>query len=87
MPVQYKFVELSIVTDQTIEECVNEWVAQGWHFDDIRFVKTENSRRPAMAFVSFVREGSSTDAEVPPREVKKLEVDRVGDETTFELDE
>ena len=53
-PLQYKFVELSIVTSETIEECVNEWVAQGWLFDGIRFVMTEASRRPAMAFVSFV---------------------------------
>lgn len=53
----YKFVELSVVTDDTIESCVNEWVAQGWVFDDIRFVVTPHSRRPGMAFVSFVRDG------------------------------
>jgi hypothetical protein len=52
----YKFVELSIVTSETIEAAVNEWVAQGWTFDGIRFVTTEASRRPAMAFISFVRE-------------------------------
>jgi hypothetical protein len=52
----YKFVELSTVTDDTIEKCVNEWVAQGWTFDTIRFVVTEHSKRPAMAFVSFTRE-------------------------------
>ena len=52
----YKFVELSIVTSETIEEAVNEWVRQGWTFDGIRFVTTEASRRPAMAFISFTRE-------------------------------
>ena len=56
MALQYKFVELSIVTDETIELCVNEWVAQGWDFETIRFVVTEHSRRPQMAFVSFTRE-------------------------------
>lgn len=56
MALTYKFVELSIVTDETIELCVNEWVGQGWDFDTIRFVVTEHSRRPQMAFVSFTRE-------------------------------
>jgi hypothetical protein len=53
---RYKFVELSAVTDRDLERTVNEWVAQGWQLDAIRFVITEHSRRPAMAFVSFVRE-------------------------------
>ena len=57
MALQYKFVELAIVTDETIEICVNEWVAQGWQLDGIRFVTTEHSKRPAMAFVSFTRGG------------------------------
>lgn len=52
----YKFVELSIVTDETLEQTVNEWVAKGWQLDGIRFVTTEASRRPQMAFVSFVRD-------------------------------
>jgi hypothetical protein len=53
----YKFVELSIVTDETIEQTVNEWVAKGWQLDGIRFVTSEASRRPQMAFVSFTRDG------------------------------
>ena len=52
----YKFVELSTVTDDTIETCVNEWVKQGWTLETIRFVVTEHSKRPAMAFVSFTRD-------------------------------
>ena len=56
MTIQYKFVELSIVTDESIEETVNEWVNQGWHLDGIRFAMREASKRPAMAFVSFVRD-------------------------------
>jgi hypothetical protein len=53
---RYKFVELSVVTDQTIEGAVNEWVALGWTLEGIRFVTTEHSKRPAMAFVSFIRD-------------------------------
>lgn len=56
MAVRYKFVELSTVTDETLEHAVNHWVAQGWQLDGIRFVVTEHSRRPAMAFVSFTCE-------------------------------
>ena len=56
MAVEYKFVELSIVTDETIEEAVNAWVQRGWMLDGIRFVTTEASRRPQMAFISFTRE-------------------------------
>jgi hypothetical protein len=55
---QYKFVELTVVTDETIEEAVNAWVGRGWSLDAIRFVTTEASRRPAMAFISFTREGA-----------------------------
>jgi hypothetical protein len=61
MALQYKFVELSTVTDDTLEECVNEWVARGWQLEGIRFVTTEHSRRPAMAFVSFTRDGALGD--------------------------
>ena len=70
----YKFVELSIVTDETIQEVVNLWVGKGWLFEGIRFVTSDASRRPQMAFVSFTRE-SQPDAEPsgprpPPRLVK-----------------
>ena len=56
MTLQYKFVELSIVTDESIQEAVNAWVGRGWLLDGIRFVTTEASRRPQMAFISFTRE-------------------------------
>ena len=57
MPPRYKFVEVAPVTDATLEEAVNAWVAQGWVLEGIRFVVTEHSRRPQLAFVSFVQEG------------------------------
>jgi hypothetical protein len=56
VPPIYKFVEVSPVTDESLEATVNEWVAQGWTLEAIRFVTTEASRRPTMAFVSFVRD-------------------------------
>ena len=72
MPIQYKFIELSIVTDETIEEAVNAWVSRGWQWDGIKFVTTETSRRPAMAFLSFVRD-TRPDAEPSgPRRAPRL---------------
>jgi hypothetical protein len=57
MGLTYKFVELSIVTDESIEEAVNTWVSRGWALEGIRFVTSEASRRPQMAFISFTRDG------------------------------
>ena len=71
---RYKFVELSTVTDETIETCVNEWVAQGFALEGIRFVVTEHSKRPAMAFVSFTRDDAAADRE-PPRTPRPLIAD------------
>jgi hypothetical protein len=68
MAIQFKFVELSIVTDETIEECVNEWVCKEWQLEGIRFAMAEHSKRPAMAFVSFTREAVAAVADSdPPR--------------------
>ena len=52
----FKFVEISLVTDEAIEEVTNEWVRKGWTLEGIRFAMRDSSRRPAMAFVSFIRE-------------------------------
>jgi len=73
MPPQYKFVELSTVTDETIEDCVNDWVMRGWQLEGIRFAMSEHSKRPAMAFVSFTREAPQhvVDGE-PPRKPPSL---------------
>jgi len=53
--VEYKVVESSLVTDQTLEEILNEWTAAGWHFEGMQFAMREASKRPAMAFVLFTR--------------------------------
>jgi hypothetical protein len=57
----YKVVELATVTDETIEEALNEWTARGWHFNGMQFAMRESSRRPAMAFVLFTRENGEGD--------------------------
>ncbi len=56
MSLLYKVVETSTVTDDSLEEILNEWSAQGWQLEGIRFVTREASRRPAMAFITFTRE-------------------------------
>ena len=56
MPIRYKVVETSDVTDASLEAILNEWTAQGWTLDAIQFAMRDSSKRPAMAFVTFTRE-------------------------------
>ena len=58
--VRYKVVETSNVTDEDLEEILNEWTTRGWTLEGIRFAMRESSRRPAMAFVTFVRQDEPT---------------------------
>jgi hypothetical protein len=55
VPITYKVVELSTVSEEEIEGALNEWTGRGWTFDTIHFAMRESSRRPAMAFLSFTR--------------------------------
>lgn len=81
---RYKFVELSLVTDESLESAVNEWVAKGWQLERIQFVTSEASRRPVMAFVAFVREepeGTTSSmtlgpAPAPERDAPERETER-----------
>ena len=54
--INYKVVELAAVTDEDMEEALNEWTARGWHFEGIHFAMKDSSRRPAMAFIIFTRD-------------------------------
>ncbi|UFS72630.1 DUF4177 domain-containing protein [Geomonas sp. RF6] len=54
--VQYKVVEVNTVSDETLEEALNEWTRKGWRFEGIQFAMRESSKRPAMAFVVFTSE-------------------------------
>ena len=52
--IKYKVVELSVVTDESIQDALNRWTTDGWQFESIQFVVREASKRPSMAFVFFV---------------------------------
>ena len=52
----YKVVEIAVVTDEALETALNEWTVQGWQFDSLQFVVREASKRPAMAFLIFTRQ-------------------------------
>jgi hypothetical protein len=58
---EYKVVETSYVTDENIEKIINECVSEGWILDDIKFAMREASRRPAMAFILFIKENNNVD--------------------------
>ena len=56
MATVYKVVETSDVTEDALERILNAWTAQGWRFEMMQFAMRDSSKRPAMAFVTFVRE-------------------------------
>ncbi len=61
MSIRYKVVETQTVTDEAIENILNEWVSKGWVLDSVRFAMSDASRRPAMAFVMFTMEAVGED--------------------------
>ena len=61
MPLRYKVVETSSVTDEELERIFNEWSARGWQLDGVRFAMSDASRRPAMAFVTFTRDDAASE--------------------------
>lgn len=58
---EYKVIETSEVTGESLEEILNKWTAQGWRYDGMQFVVKESARRPSMAFILFVKTGSEED--------------------------
>lgn len=67
---EYKFVELSTVTDDELTRLVNEWTQAGWAYEGMQFAMRESSKRPAMAFLLFTRsapdrEEAKADAQNP----------------------
>ena len=61
MAIRYKVVETSTVTDQALEDIINEFTGLGWNFELIQFAIREASKRPAMAFVIFTRQVEDDD--------------------------
>ena len=60
---RYKVIETQTVTDEDLEEIINERVEEGWTFEGIQFAMRECSKRPAMAFVIFTRREESGESE------------------------
>lgn len=60
---EYRVVETSTVTDESLTRILNDETRKGWVFDGITFVPNEASKRPRMAFVIFTRETDVADDE------------------------
>ncbi|MBJ6726989.1 DUF4177 domain-containing protein [Geomesophilobacter sediminis] len=56
---KYKVIEINNVSEDTIEDALNEGTSEGWRFDGLHFAMRESSKRPSMAFVIFTREEAS----------------------------
>jgi len=52
---EYRVVETSTVTDESLTRILNHETKQGWVYDGMTFVPNEASKRPRMAFVIFTR--------------------------------
>ena len=52
----YKVVEIGTVTEEAIEDVLNNWSSKGWNFDGLQFAMRESSKRPAMAFALFTQD-------------------------------
>ena len=59
MPTIFKVVETSDVSAESLEQILNEWSGKGWRFEMMQFAMRDASKRPAMAFVTFVRESDA----------------------------
>ena len=54
-PAAYKVVEVSPVSEETLEDALNDWAGKGWSFESLHFVSREGSHRPALAYLFFVQ--------------------------------
>ena len=65
---EYRVVETSTVTDESLTRILNHETKQGWVYDGMTFVPNEASKRPRMAFVIFTRDVDAPDEPDEPRE-------------------
>lgn len=56
MATEYKVVETSTVTDESLTRILNSMTREGWLYDGISFVPNDASKRPRMAFVLFTKD-------------------------------
>ncbi len=80
-PLQYKVVELSTVDEGSLERTLNEWSPKGWNLDGVQFAMRESSKRPAMAFVFFTREGEAATHDVEAARGRLREMSETGSPT------
>jgi hypothetical protein len=52
----WRVVELTDVSDRSVEEALNAAAGSGWRFDSVHFVTQPGNRRPTMAFLFFTRD-------------------------------
>jgi len=83
---RYKVVETQTVTDEDLEEIINEWVGKGWVLDGVQFAMREASKRPAMAFVIFTRTDHVEEDDASAREKPDLAVAQVEGDVVAEED-
>jgi hypothetical protein len=48
-------VEVSPVSEETLEDALNRWTAEGCSLESVHFVSREGSHRPALAYLFFVQ--------------------------------
>jgi hypothetical protein len=53
----YKVVEVSPVTEESLQGVLNARAGEGWGFESIHFVMREGSHRPSMAYLFFTHKG------------------------------
>ncbi|RJS25341.1 hypothetical protein DRW03_08220 [Corallococcus sp. H22C18031201] len=74
-------VELSTVEEGTLERTLNEWTAKGWNLDGVQFAMREASKRPAMAFVFFTREGAAASHDEDAARARLMRLSETGGPT------
>ena len=57
----YKVVETATVSEDILEDILNEWTDKGWQYDGMQFAMRESHKRPAMAFILFTKEEEQTE--------------------------
>jgi hypothetical protein len=55
----YRVMEVSPVAEETLEQALNQGLAEGWRFESVHFVSREGSHRPALAYLFMVRRTSA----------------------------
>ncbi|WXH33939.1 hypothetical protein WA016_07949 [Myxococcus stipitatus] len=61
-----------------MERALNEWTAKGWNLDGVQFAMRESSKRPAMAFIFFTREGAAAEPDEESARSKLLRLSESG---------